>query len=122
MQGKVVSQMIEAERQFDIIVLFSDRYRENFEELGRIPIELPDGGTIPLSTVADIYEYGGPNTINREDARRRIVVRVFTDGADLAPPSLQFARKSPRKLSSQKAISCSTAGNSKPNKRRQNRF
>lgn len=84
MQGKVVSQMVEGERRFEIVVRFSDQYRENFEELGRIPIELPEGGTIPLLTVANIYEYGGPNTINREDARRRIVIRVFTDGTDLA--------------------------------------
>ena len=84
MLGKVVSQLIEGERRFEIVMRFPDEYRENFESLERIPIELPDGGVIPLSSVADIYEYGGPNTINREDARRRIVVRVFTEESDLA--------------------------------------
>lgn len=84
MLGKVVSQIVEGERKFEIVIRFSDEYRENFESLQRIPIELPDGGVIPLSSVADIYEYGGPNTINREDARRRIVIRVFTEDADLA--------------------------------------
>ncbi len=98
MQGKSVSQMIEAERQFDIVVRFPDHYRENFEELGRIPIELPDGGIVPLSTVANIYEYGGPNTINREDARRRIVVRVFTDGADLASAVAAIRKKVDEKV------------------------
>jgi CzcA family heavy metal efflux pump len=84
MLGKVVSQLIEGERRFEIVMRFPDEYRENFESLERIPIELPGGGVIPLSSVADIYEYGGPNTINREDARRRIVVRVFTEDTDLA--------------------------------------
>ncbi|MGY8748567.1 MAG: efflux RND transporter permease subunit [Pirellulales bacterium] len=84
MLGKVVSQLIEGERRFEIVMRFPDEYRENFESLERIPIELPDGGVIPLSSVADIDEYGGPNTINREDARRRIIVRVFTEDTDLA--------------------------------------
>lgn len=84
MQGRVVSRMIEQERNFEIVLRFPDSYRQNFEELGRIPIETPDGGTIPLSTVARIYEYAGPNTINREDARRRIIVRVMTQDSDLA--------------------------------------
>ena len=84
MLGKVVSQLIEGERRFEIVMRFPNEYRENFESLERIPIELPDGGVIPLSSVADIDEYGGPNTINREDARRRIIVRVFTEDTDLA--------------------------------------
>ena len=84
MQGKVVSQMVEQERTFEIVMRFPQHYRENFEELERIPIELADGGSVPLSTVAKIYQYGGPNTINREEARRRVIVRVYTGEKDLA--------------------------------------
>ena len=84
MQGKVVSQMVEQERTFEIVMRFPDHYRKNFEELGRIPVELPDGGTVPLSNVANIYQYGGPNTISREEARRRVIVRVYADEKDLA--------------------------------------
>jgi CzcA family heavy metal efflux pump len=93
MQGKVVSEMVEAERKFEIVIRFPDQYRENFEELGRIPLELPGGGSIPLSTVANIYEYGGPNTINREDQRKRIVVRVYTDGTDLGTAVAAIKKK-----------------------------
>lgn len=84
MQGKVVSRMVEQERTFEIVIRFPKNYRENFEQLGRIPVELPGGGSIPLSTVANIYQYGGPNTINREESRRRVVVRVYTGEKDLA--------------------------------------
>ncbi len=84
MQGRIVSKMIEQERHFDIVIRFPDEYRENFEDLVRIPIETPDGGSVPLSSVARIYESAGPNTINREDARRRIIVRVMTQESDLA--------------------------------------
>ena len=75
--------MVEGERYFDIVIRFPDVYRTDFELLSRMPIELPDGGVIPLGSVANVYEYGGPNTINRDDARRRIVVRVNTRDTDL---------------------------------------
>lgn len=84
MQGRTVSQMVENERTFDILVRFPEEYRNNFEELGRIPLELPNGGSIPLSTVAKVYRYAGPNTINREESRRRVIVRVYAEESDLA--------------------------------------
>jgi CzcA family heavy metal efflux pump len=93
MQGRIVSKMIEQERNFDIVIRFPDEYRKNFEELGRIPIETPGGGSIPLSTIARIYEYAGPNTINREDARRRIIVRVMTQESDLATAVAAIRKK-----------------------------
>lgn len=83
MGGIQTSQMVEGQRFFDIILRLRESYREDIDSLRRFPIELPGGGTIPLSSVAKIYEYGGPNTINREDARRRIVVRVNTRDSDL---------------------------------------
>lgn len=83
MGGTLASQMVEGQRFFDIVLRFRETYREDLATLRRFPIELPEGGTVPLSSVAKVYEYGGPNTINREDARRRIVVRVNTRGADL---------------------------------------
>ncbi|MFK7767643.1 MAG: efflux RND transporter permease subunit [Mariniblastus sp.] len=93
MQGRTVSRVIEGERYFDVVIRFPDSYRENFEELGRIPIELPEGGSIPLSTVAKIYQYDGPNTINRDENRRRVIVKVYTDGTDLATAVAAIKRK-----------------------------
>ena len=46
-------------------------------------LELPRGGQIPLSAVADVVDSSGPNTINRENVRRRIVVQCNTAGRDL---------------------------------------
>ena len=83
MNGRVVSQVIQGERVFDLLVRLDDAFREDIENLGRTPIELPRGGRVPLSTLAHVYEGAGPNTINRENARRRIVVRVNTAGLDL---------------------------------------
>jgi CzcA family heavy metal efflux pump len=83
MGGKLASQMVEGQRFFDVVLRLQQEFREDLEAMERFPIELPTGGTVPLSSVAKVYSYGGPNTINREDARRRIVIRVNTRGADL---------------------------------------
>ena len=83
MGGEVLSQMVEGQRVFDIVLRMGEEFRKDAEAIKRFPIELPDGGQVPLSSVATVYEYGGPNAIKREDARRRIVLRVNTREADL---------------------------------------
>lgn len=75
MNGRVVSEILEGQRTFDLVLRMGDEYRENLEALRRLNIELPEGGAVPLESVADIYESGGPNTINRENVRRRIVLQ-----------------------------------------------
>ncbi len=83
MNGRVVSTVLDGQRQFDLLVRFDEPYRTDLENLHRMHIELPDGTKLPLSELATVYEGGGPNEIMRENARRRIVVRVNTLGRDL---------------------------------------
>jgi HME family heavy-metal exporter len=80
MNGDVVSEVLLGQRTFDLLVRLKENYRENLEALRRLTIELKDGGRIPLSAVAKIYESGGPNTINRENVRRRIVIQSNVSG------------------------------------------
>ena len=75
MQGAVVSQVLDGQRTFDLVVRLDDRYREDLEALKRLVINTPEGGAVKLENVARIYEAGGPNTVNREQVRRRIVVQ-----------------------------------------------
>jgi HME family heavy-metal exporter len=75
MQGRVVSQVLEGPRTFDLMVRLDEPYREDLDTLRRLTIHLPGGGTTKLGSVARIYRAGGPNTINREQVRRRIVVQ-----------------------------------------------
>ena len=75
MNGTVVSEILIDQRTFDLIVRLGEEDREDIDALKRLSIEIPDGGTIPLSAVARIYESGGPNTVNRENVRRRIVIQ-----------------------------------------------
>jgi HME family heavy-metal exporter len=85
LQGEVVSQVFEGQRRFDLLVRLEDNYRTDYANLGRLRIDLPHGkGQIELGQLADIGIGTGPNAVNRENARRRIVVRCNTQGRDLA--------------------------------------
>jgi HME family heavy-metal exporter len=83
MNGRVVSEIVMGERKFDLLVRLDDPFRNDPQELRRMTLELPRGGQIPLSAVADVVDSSGPNTINRENVRRRIIVQCNTAGRDL---------------------------------------
>lgn len=83
MNGQIVSTVLANQRTFDMIVRLDDAYREDLESLQRLSIELPGGGTTPLSSVAEIYESGGPNSVKRENVRRRIVLQCNVSGRGL---------------------------------------
>jgi HME family heavy-metal exporter len=83
LNGRVVSTMLQGQRTFDILVRLDDRYRTDLRNLHRLNLDLPTGERVPLSAVARVYEGGGPNTISRENIRRRITIRANTVGRDL---------------------------------------
>jgi HME family heavy-metal exporter len=83
MQGEVVSQVLDGQRTFDLVVRLDENYREDLDALKRLVIEVPSGGTVKLEDVARIYKAGGPNTVNREQVRRRIVVQCNVSGRGL---------------------------------------
>ena len=83
MQGKVVSSVLDGQRTFDLLVRLDDRYRENLDALKRLAINTPDGGSVKLEDIANVYMAGGPNTVNREQVRRRIVVQCNVSGRGL---------------------------------------
>jgi len=83
MNGRVVSEIVLGERKFDLLVRLDDPFRNDPQELKRMTLDLPRRGQIPLSAVADVADSSGPNTINRENVRRRIIVQCNTAGRDL---------------------------------------
>jgi HME family heavy-metal exporter len=83
MNGRIVSEIVDGERKFDLVVRLDEPYRVDLDALRRLSINLPAGGRVPLETVADIRQGSGPNTINRENVRRRIVIQCNTSGRDL---------------------------------------
>ncbi len=93
MNGDVVSDVLLGQRTFDLMVRMEEKYREDLEALKRLSIDLPSGGTTLLSSVAKIYKYTGPNTINREKVRRRIVVQCNVGGRGLVDVVEEIQRK-----------------------------
>ena len=85
LQGEVTSQVLEGQRRFDLLIRLEESYRTDYANLGRLRIDLPNGrGQVELSQLAEISEGSGPNAVNRENARRRIVIRCNTQNRDLA--------------------------------------
>ena len=82
-QGEEVSLIREGQRAFDLVVRYDERHRADPEAIGRTLVTTPAGATIPLSQLADIAPSRGPNTISRENVRRKIVVSANVAGRDV---------------------------------------
>lgn len=80
--GEAVSQVYEDGQAYDITVVLDAANRNTIEALKEISID-SSRGKIPFSTIAEIKSETGPNTINRENVKRRIVVSANVDGRDL---------------------------------------
>lgn len=83
LRGEVVSKVIEGQRRFDLLIRLEERYRTDYANLDRLRIDLPDGVQVELGQLADVGVADGPNSVFRENARRRIVIRCNTEGRDL---------------------------------------
>lgn len=80
--GEVVSQVYENGRSFDLTVKVRDDERDKIEKIANLMIDA-NGTKIPLSYVADISSSSGPNTINRENVKRKIVISANVADRDL---------------------------------------
>lgn len=80
--GEVVSQVYEDGKYFDLTVKSADESRAGIDEIGDLMIDA-SGMKIPLSYVAEIRSTTGPNTINRENAQRKLVISSNVSGRDL---------------------------------------
>ncbi len=83
MNGIAVSEVLLGQRTFDLLVRLDEAFREDIDSVRRLTVNLPDGSTTSLGSVAKIYRSSGPNTINREQARRRIVIQANAAGRGL---------------------------------------
>lgn len=83
LNGQVVSQVLENQQSFDLIVWLKPDARQNLENIRNLLIDTPNGQKIPLGSVARIDNGTGPNTINRENVSRLIIVSANAKGRDL---------------------------------------
>jgi Cu/Ag efflux pump CusA len=83
LQGRTVSQVLEGQKVFDLVVWFDETARNNMDAIRSTLISTPDGSRVALGTVADVKATQGPNTINRENVQRRLVIQCNTASRDL---------------------------------------
>lgn len=83
MGGTVVAQVYEDGFAYDVAVIAADGHRDRLDKIGRLTL---DGvrGKVALAEVADIISTTGPNTVNRENVKRRLLLSANVDGGDLS--------------------------------------
>ena len=81
-EGEKVTQLVEGNRRFDLVVRLPESGR-SLQELSNLLIETPSGH-VPLSQLATLEDSDGPNQVSRENGHRRIVISANTDGTDMS--------------------------------------
>ena len=81
--GEVAGQVFEKERRFDLVVRLKEGARQDMSDLSQLFIAAPDGRQVPLEQVAKVSLISGPSQIQRDDAKRRIIVGFNVRGRDV---------------------------------------
>ena len=102
--GEAVSQVLENQRTFDLVVRFNDAARESMESIASSLIDTPLGAKVPISQVASVQVDQGPNTINRENVQRRIIVQSNVAGRDLGSVINEIRQKIARDVALPEAL------------------
>jgi len=82
-KGRVVSQVLDEDRWFGLMVWYDEASRGNPAVINQTILDTPSGRKVSLGQVAEILDTTGPNTLNREHVQRRIVVFCNVQGRDL---------------------------------------
>lgn len=83
MAGETVSQVYVDGKSFNLVVRADEKNRGKAERIRDLIMDCPDGRKVPLAEIADVVSSTGPNTINRENVKRKIVISANTSGRDL---------------------------------------
>jgi Cu/Ag efflux pump CusA len=93
LNGRVVSQVLENQQTFDLLVWLKPETRNSLETIQDLLVDKPNGEKIPLAQVAQVITGTGPNTISREKVSRLIVVAANAKGRDLRSIITQMQSK-----------------------------
>lgn len=81
--GHKVAEVYEDNTNFDLVLRYDEKFRNSKERIENTLIDNYKGEKIPLSYVADVVSVSGPNTINRENVQRKLVLSANTSGVDV---------------------------------------
>ncbi|MDE6121063.1 MAG: efflux RND transporter permease subunit, partial [Muribaculaceae bacterium] len=80
--GSVVAEVYDEGFAYDVTVILDPAFRSSAEDIGRVTVD-SEQGQVPLAVLAEISSATGPNTINRENVERRLLISANVDGRDL---------------------------------------
>ncbi|MBI4443364.1 MAG: efflux RND transporter permease subunit, partial [Acidobacteria bacterium] len=83
LQGTTVSQILDGQRSYELVVRLDEPFRNDLQAIGDILIDTPNGGRVPIQQIANISLQNTANQIWRENAQRRIAVQANVVGRDL---------------------------------------
>ncbi|WP_156135405.1 efflux RND transporter permease subunit [Novosphingobium malaysiense] len=81
--GRPAGLVFEGDRRFDVVVRLEDATRDDFDQLGALPIVLENGVTVPLRTLANFQVVDGLAEVRREQGRRLVIVSANVRERDL---------------------------------------
>ncbi|WP_366183406.1 CusA/CzcA family heavy metal efflux RND transporter [Flavobacterium ovatum] len=91
--GETAGLVFEGEKKFDLVVRLDNENRQSLDDVRNLFVTAPNGNQIPLDQVASIDFKEGPNQIQREDAKRRIIVGFNVRGRDVESTVIEIQQK-----------------------------
>ncbi|MBI5645614.1 MAG: efflux RND transporter permease subunit [Ignavibacteriae bacterium] len=82
--GEVVSQIVEGQQSFDLLVWYNENHRGSLANIRRAMIDVPSGGMVPITELAEVVSEKGINAVSRENVRRKMVVQANVADRDLS--------------------------------------
>jgi Cu/Ag efflux pump CusA len=92
-RGRVVSEILDGDRRFDLVVWYDEATRGDPAAVGATLLDTPSGRKVALEQVARVLDTTGPNMINREGVQRRVAVSFNVHGRDLAAVAADVRRE-----------------------------
>jgi CzcA family heavy metal efflux pump len=93
LNGNVVSQILDGQKTMDLVVRYPEEVRSGVSALKSALVDTSSGAKVPLELLANVRESKGPNIINRENVKRRIVVQANVSGRDLGSVVLDIQKR-----------------------------
>jgi HME family heavy-metal exporter len=99
LSGKTVTEVIEGQRRFDLVLRLDEPFRTDYAKLPRLQLRLPNRNRVlPLSEFVYFETAKGPNVVNRDNARRRIVIRCNVPDRDVGSAVAEIKQRVEQKV------------------------
>ncbi len=108
--GQAVTQVLEGDRRFDLVVRWKPEYRSSLEAIRQIRVTLPAGGFVPLGQVAEVKAAEGASFIYRENLERYVPIRFAVRGRDLQGAVLEAKSQVAREVTLHEGVHLEWAG------------